>query len=254
MAAPRAALRVAVLSDIHGNSAALDAVLADLAHAAPDLTVNLGDCLSGPLDAGGTAERLVAARLPTVAGNHDRWLLDRPAQAMGAWERAALPQLAPAHLDWLRALPSVLELEGLFLCHGTPASDTATWLDAPGPDGVLALAPPAAVEAAAAGAPGEILLCGHTHVPRVVRLADGRLVVNPGSVGCPAWADRRTDPPARAETGAPDARYALLERRGGVWRAALCTVAYDARPMIALAEAAGEADWAAALRFGRVAP
>lgn len=249
---PQGALRVAVLSDIHGNSAALDAVLADARDAAPDLTVNLGDCLSGPLDAGGTAERLVAAGLPTVAGNHDRWLVDRPAHAMGAWERAALPRLSPAHLAWLRALPATLEVGGLFLCHGTPASDTEAWLDAPGPDGVLALAPRAAVEAAAAGVPGEVLLCGHTHIPRAVRLADGRLVVNPGSVGCPAWADRRAHPLLRAETGAPDARYALLERRGGVWRAALRTVGYDARPMIALAEAADEPDWASALRLGRV--
>jgi putative phosphoesterase len=254
VAAPQATLRVAVLSDIHGNSAALEAVLADVAGASPDLVVNLGDCLSGPLDAGGTAERLLAARLPTVAGNHDRWLVDRPPEAMGAWERAALPQLAPAHLGWLRTLPATLELAGMLLCHGTPASDTEPWLDAPGPGGVMALAPAEAVEAAAAGIPGEVLLCGHTHIPRVVRLADGRLVVNPGSVGCPAWADRRSRPAARAETGAPDARYALIERRGGAWSAALRTVAYDARPMVALAEAAGEADWVSALCRGRVAP
>jgi diadenosine tetraphosphatase ApaH/serine/threonine PP2A family protein phosphatase len=173
---------------------------------------------------------------------------------MGAWERAALPQLAPDHLAWLRTLPATLEVSGLFLCHGTPVSDTDPWLDRAGPDGNLALAPADAVEAAARGVAGEVLLCGHTHIPRIVRLADGRLVVNPGSVGCPAWADRRARPPARAETGAPDARYALLERRGGTWSAALRAIAYDARPMIALAEAAGEADWVTALRHGRVAP
>lgn len=245
-------IRVAVLSDIHGNSAALDAVMADIARAGAWLAVNLGDCLSGPLDGAGTAERLIAAAMPTVAGNHDRWLTDRPPEAMGAWERPAFAQLSPAHLAWLQALPATREIAGLFLCHGTPASDTAQWLDRTRTDGTVELARQAEIDAEARGVPGEILLCGHTHIPRVVRLGGGRLVVNPGSVGCPAWADRRTDPPARAETGAPDARYALLDRQEGGWQVSLRSVPYDARPMIALAEAAGEPDWVSALQTGRV--
>ena len=252
MAGPGETLRVAAISDVHGNSAALDAVLADIARTGADLTVNLGDCLSGPLDAAGTAGRLLALGVPTVAGNHDRALVDRPPEAMGAWERPVIGCLTPHLRDWLTSLPATRMVEGLFLCHGTPASDSEMWLDRPGPDGVLALAPQPDIDGAAAGVAGEVLLSGHTHVPRVVRLSDGRLAVNPGSVGCPAWADRRGAAPVRAETGAPDARYALLERRGGRWQAALRAVPYDAEGMVALARAAGEADWDSALTTGRV--
>ena len=61
-------MRLAVISDIHGNYAALDAVLADIEKRGADQTVNLGDVLAGPFDPVSVAERVMAADLPTVAG------------------------------------------------------------------------------------------------------------------------------------------------------------------------------------------
>jgi calcineurin-like phosphoesterase family protein len=55
-----------------------------------------------------------------------------------------------------------------------------------------------------------LILCGHTHIPRSERLADGRLIVNPGSVGLQAYEDQLTFP-HKMETGTPHARYAFLE-------------------------------------------
>jgi putative phosphoesterase len=242
-------MRIAVIADIHGNSAALDAVLADIAAQAPDLTVNLGDCLSGALDPAGTAARLMALGLPTVAGNHDRWLIDRPIAAMGLYERLTWPEIGQPERAWLATLPPRIEIEGVLFCHGTPAADDVFWLDLPR-DGEMALAPADWIERHGAGVPNRLILCGHTHVPRLVRLADGRLVVNPGSVGNPAYADPRPPRPYGLSTGLPDARYALLTRRDGGWRAELRHVPYDARGMIALAEAKGMPDWAEALATG----
>jgi predicted phosphodiesterase len=247
-------MRIAVIADIHGNSAALDAVLADIATQGADLTVNLGDSVSGPLDAAGCAERLVGAGFPTVAGNHDRWLVERAPEEMGAWERPAFPRLSETHLAWLGSLPLLLRVEGLLLCHGTPASVTEPWLDVPVPGGGLGLAPRSRIEAAAAGIAAEGFLCAHTHVARALRLADGRLVVNPGSVGCPAYADRRPASRLFVSSGAADARYALVERKDGRWRATHRAVPYDASAMIELARAAGEADWVSALSSGWVTP
>ncbi len=245
-------MRIAVIADIHGNSAALDAVMAEIRAAAPDLTVNLGDCLSGPLDGRGTADRLRALGLPTVAGNHDRWLVDRPLEAMGRWERHVFPQLGADDLAWLRAMPPRIEAEGVLFCHGTPRSDEVFWLDRPR-DGRMQLADAGAIEAEATGESAPLILCGHTHVPRVARLADGRLVVNPGSVGSPAYLDPRPPAPCRMEMGAPDARYALVTRTGGRWRAELRHVPYDPAPMVALAHAAGAAGHEVqALLSGRV--
>ncbi|MEC9404502.1 MAG: metallophosphoesterase family protein, partial [Pseudomonadota bacterium] len=71
-------MKIAVVSDIHGNVLALEAVLADLKLEAPDLIVNLGDCISGPLWPEETAAILREAAWPTVRGNHDRIVLDDP--------------------------------------------------------------------------------------------------------------------------------------------------------------------------------
>ena len=245
-------MRMAVISDIHGNLAALEAVLADIERRGADLTVNLGDCLSGPLDGAGTARRLMALNLPTVMGNHDQWLIDRPSSEMGTWERPVFADLTPDMLDWLRNLPMLREVEGVLLCHATPTSNTRPWLDRP-EGGQMVMAPLEEVEIEAVGVHAPVTLCGHTHLPRVVRLPDGRLIVNPGSVGCPAFADRRPGVDFAFSTGAPDARYAMLERRDGAWQADLLTVAYDASDMITLAQAKGEDDWVQALTTGWVA-
>jgi predicted phosphodiesterase len=112
-------MRVAAIADIHGNACALRAVMADMAAFAPDLVVNLGDCLSGPTFAGETADILMEAGWPTVRGNHDRWLVDGP----GEWEAYALPELTAAHLNWVAGLPGTLVVEDMFLCHACPQDD-----------------------------------------------------------------------------------------------------------------------------------
>lgn len=243
-------MRIAVVADIHGNLAALDAVLAETGRLGIDRVVNLGDSLSGPLDPAGTAERLMARDFPTIMGNHDRWLIDRPAADQPLWERWTLPHLAPEHLDWVRGLPPRLVIEDILLTHGTPDSDTTDWLSMRAEWGTMREARLEEITPHAEGLDHPVILSGHTHFPRIVRLPDGRLLLNPGSVGCPAYLDDRTDPPFVAETGAPDARFAILERVGSTWRASLCAVPYDPAEMIARARANGAGSWATALATG----
>ncbi|MDU8945405.1 metallophosphoesterase family protein [Ovoidimarina sediminis] len=243
-------MRLAVMSDIHGNSAALDAVLADISRLGADIIVNLGDSLSGPLDPVGTAERLIPAGFTTIMGNHDRWLIDRPFEEQPLWEQWTTPHLSQPHFDWIAGLPATKVVEGVLLTHGTPRSDSEDWLHVRGEMGVMRQAWLSEVAPKAEGHDYPVILSGHTHFPRVVRLPDGRLLVNPGAVGVPSYLDDRTDPPFVAETGAPDARYAMLDRVNGEWRPSLHVVPYDPTDMIARAEATGAASWAQALNTG----
>ena len=240
----------AAISDIHGNSAALDAVMADVARRGIGQVVNLGDSLSGPLDPAGTAARLIAADLPTVSGNHDRTLVDRPPEAQALWEQWTYPLLSARDLDWVRALPPLLDWNGVLLTHGSPRGDEDNWLhDRDGRGGMRERTLEEVTERAGDHRQ-RLILSGHTHMPRMVRLPDGRCLVNPGPLGVPAYADPRPPVPTAAMTGAPDARYAICEEVDGDWRIALVTVPYDPTDMIARARALGADDWAAALATG----
>jgi len=96
-----------------------------------------------------------------------------------------------------------------------------------------------------------LVLCGHTHVPRSVR-SGGTLIVNPGSVGHPAYADTYPRPHV-VETGSPDARYAIVEKRNGDWIADLISVPYAYREMAELARLRNRPDWVCALLTGYMA-
>jgi predicted phosphodiesterase len=251
-------MRIAVVSDIHGNLPALQAVEEDLKRAGVDAVVDLGDCLSGPLWPAETARRLMALAWPTIRGNHERQLLDRDRARMGASDRFARERLDDAALAWVAALPLTLRpFADVFACHGTPTSDLAYFLETVTPDlgrdgspGVR-LATPAEAAARADAVRAGLILCGHTHTPRCVALDDGRLVVNPGSVGLQAYDDDH--PHAhRVEIGSPHARYAVVESTGDGWQVQLRAVPYDWESAARRAEAHGRGDWADALRTGRV--
>ena len=240
----------AAISDIHGNSAALDAVLADIRRRGIADIVNLGDALSGPLDPVGTAERLIELAIPTVSGNHDRTLVDRPPERQGLWEQWTYPLLGQGHLEWVRGLPPILDWHGVFLCHGSPQGDEDNWLhDRDGRGGMRERTLEEVTERAG-DLPQRLLLSGHTHLARVVRPLDGRVLVNPGPLGCPAYRDPRPPVPTVAMTGMPDARYAICEEVDRDWRVSLVTVPYDPAGMIARAHENGAGDWAEALATG----
>ena len=250
-------MKLAVVSDIHGNLPALEAVMADIARAGAGLVINLGDIVSGPLWPAETADRLMTMAWPTLRGNHERQVLQDPAR-MGASDRHAAARLTAAHRAWLGSLPATLApVADVWCCHGTPSSDLDYWLETVVEGDSVAGGPgvrPATAQevlARAAGAPPGLVLCGHTHQPRLCRLDDGRLIVNPGSVGLPAYDDDRPHGHC-IETGSPHARYALVERRGAEWDVRLCAVAYDWEAAARQADAHDRPDWADALRTGRV--
>src|SRR2546423_9189497 len=204
-------MRIAVVADIHGNVRALRAVMDDIKQLAPDLVVNLGDCVSGPLEAAETADVLMSLAWTTIRGNHDRQLLEQPPEKMGRSDAAAFAELKNHHHAWLSTLEETAAVENIFLCHGTPGSDTTYLLETVQQDGDVRLATQAEVSKRLGSEHAPIILCGHTHVPRIVRLADGRTVINPGSVGLQAYRDLEPFNHA-TEVGAPHARYAVLER------------------------------------------
>jgi 3',5'-cyclic AMP phosphodiesterase CpdA len=143
-------MRFAAIADVHGNYLALEAVVADIRAHDIDEIVNLGDMASGPLDARRTMDALMALDAVHVLGNHDRYLIDRPPEKMGSWDRPARAQLDAGHLDWLRAVPPKLVFrDQVFLCHATPDSDEVYWLETVLLDGTVRMSSLEVIEEAA---------------------------------------------------------------------------------------------------------
>jgi predicted phosphodiesterase len=216
---------------------------------APDLIVNLGDHVSGPLQAAETADVLMQANYVHIRGNHDRQLLDRPVAQMGLSDQAAHKQLKGLHLDWLCQLPPTRQIDGgVLLCHGSPSNDLQYLLEEVEGDRIR-LAARERIQERLGETTAVLVLCGHTHIPRVVSLAGGVCVVNPGSVGLPAYDD--TLPVAHyVESGSPHARYAIIDWHPSAPRIELIALEYDWDSAARDAAQAGRPDWACALATG----
>jgi predicted phosphodiesterase len=241
-------MKFAAIADIHGNSAALEAVLADIAALGIPDVVNLGDHVSGPLDAARTAGMLMARGFPCVRGDQDRILVELDRN--GGSKRADFAQLERQHFDWMASMPATLVYrDEVLLCHGSPRDDAAFWLDCVTADGIVRANAIEAIEAEAKGIGASLILCAHTHIPRVVRLRNGRMAVNPGSVGLPGYGMQKPFPHT-IETGTPDACYAILEHARGNWSVTIRYVPYDSTAMAALAREKGMPLWANAIATG----
>ncbi|MEZ2127933.1 MULTISPECIES: metallophosphoesterase [unclassified Sinorhizobium] len=243
-------MRIAAIADVHGNLIALDAVLAHLRAAAPDIIVNLGDLVSGPFDPAGSADAQMDLGCPTIAGNHERQLLEGGTGFLDAFAR---PRLTKTHMDWIAGLPKTLALTDgeIFACHGSPAGGDLEYLLEDVSSGRPMVDTEESILPRLAGiGDARVVLCGHTHIPRIVAVG-GILVVNPGSIGMPGYR-AMTPVPHVMEAGAPHARYAIVEKLSSGWAAELRAVPYDFEAAARQAEQAGRDAVAYSLRTGRM--
>lgn len=212
-------MRIAILSDIHANLAALEAVLAHLGSV--DGLWVLGDVVGYGPDPNECVAALAGRPHVAIAGNHDWAVLDKldladfntDARRANEWTRK---QLEPAAWDFLRALPDKMVVEGYTLAHGSPRSPIWEYLIYPN-----------VAKVSFAHFDTQVCWVGHTHMPvlfqdepdgpgcvalrpledEAMSLGEGRLILNPGSVGQP-------------RDGDPRAAYCLLDTAARVvtWR------------------------------------
>ena len=221
-------MRVALISDLHGNATALRAALRDIDQVGVDRTVCLGDTATlgaSPVEVLSTLRDL---GIPCIEGNHDAFLLDPqlvatyarggPIAAAIDWCRDALP---PWALDYVRTFVPAMDIDlggaTLRLFHGSPRSHM---------EDLLATTPPERLDVMLGNARTTVMAGGHTHI-QMLRQHRGTLLVNPGSVGAPFEEFVEGGMP----TLMPYAEYATLEAgRGGV-QVTLRRVPVDRRAM-----------------------
>jgi putative phosphoesterase len=179
-------MRVAAISDIHGNLPALEAVLREIRREEPDLIVSCGDVASGPMPAE-TIDVLMSLRdMRFVRGNADDGLADEfdgrpPTPLPGPFADWCAKQITRAQRDFLASFEDTVTIDGVdgigrvLFCHATPKNNTDIFTVETPADRVRELL--GNVEA-------DLVVCGHTHM-QFDRRIDGVRVVNGGSVGMP---------------------------------------------------------------------
>lgn len=198
------AMRIAILADVHGNLLALEAVLANLQRrGGADHVVDLGDCASEPVWPRETMERLSGLGAMTVGGNHDRQVATLHPSEMNASDRFAFDQLTPDQRERLGPLPAALTVvPGVMAFHASPRCDDASLAEEVQDGRLVRGAMQGIADRLGPVGSARVVLCVHSHRPE--------LLLNPGSVGCPAY-DDPSAPAHVSEAGSPHARYALLE-------------------------------------------
>jgi predicted phosphodiesterase len=214
--------RLAVLSDVHGNLPALEAVAAELAEASPDAVVVAGDFLTWGPFARETLDFALARGWSAIRGNSELYLVDwETPRADPAWRDpvwyATLHQLIAELADWrprLATWPDQLCLRfpdgpPIRVVHGSPRSH---W------EGMTPITPEERMAERLAGVDEPVVICGHTHLATDRQVGPWR-VLNPGSLGVPLDGDRR-------------AGYMLLDAVDGGWRPTWRRVEYDMAPLL----------------------
>ncbi len=244
--------RIAALSDVHGNVAALDAVLADVTREKPDRIVVAGDLvLNGPEPAAvvDALRDAAASGMAVIAGNTDvavadfdyaaafPWMTDGVPDAIATAAEWAHDALGDERVEWLRGLPSERRVRTdddtlVLVCHASPGSQTSGFDQN--------LDPSVTIERLAR-TDARVIVCGHTHLPEVRDLGF-KVIVNTGSAGY-------------VFDGDPTASWALIDIDDGEVRAEIRRTEFDT---LAVANAisarglAGDVYRAATVRTGKL--
>jgi putative phosphoesterase len=217
--------RFAILSDVHGNAVALEAVRKDVHASAPDFVAVAGDLvLNGPEPAAAVdlLREMEASGAVVVSGNTDIAVADFDYSAAFPWMADGVPEtfqaatewandaLGDERVQWLRRLPAERRLRAddgtmVLVCHASPGSQTAGFDRALDPNVIVELV---------ARTDARVIACGHTHMPEIRDLG-WKVIVNAGSAGY-------------IFDGDPTASWALIDIHDGEVTAEIRRTEFDA--------------------------
>ncbi len=230
-------MRIAVISDIHGNAFALDMVLANIARQGVDQIVCLGDAIQGGAQPAETVQRLRALACPVVMGNADAWLLtgqetgnEGVTPAQEATRQWSLSRLSEADRAFIAAFVPTIRLpvqdeEALLCFHGSPSSFD---------DIILPTMSSEEVFPYFHGQNARWFTGGHTHVQQIRRIGAG-FYFNPGSIGV-AYSHDQPEEHFRLD---PWAEYAILTATGTTLGLEFCRVPFDVATLIDITRRSG---------------
>ena len=242
--------KIAIISDIHGNSLALKEVLRDIKTKGIETIINLGDSLYGPLDPQGTFNLLIENDVLSIRGNGDREIIEHlddvsPNKTM----EYVKSQIDDKTISWLKKLTFDLIHENIYCCHASPDSDSTYLLEMLKPD-CIAIKNCQEINEILKSIKQNIIVCGHSHISRIVK-THNKIIINPGSVGLQAY-DDELPIPHKMENFNPNANYIILKLSEEPIKIENISITYDYEAAANMAENNERKDWAKWIRTGRV--
>lgn len=241
-------MRIAITSDIHGNSWALESVLGDIAQKGITTIYDLGDSLYGPLDPQGTFDLISKSNIISLCGNQDRNIIENQSNSNGNQTLDyVLQELNVDAINWLKSLPKIRRINSsIILFHATPTNDKEYLVEQLN-SGFVGIKNSNSLDELLKGVSEQIVLCGHSHSPRAIK-TQKKLIINPGSVGLPAYSDELPIP-HRMETFSPMARYCILDFTDNI-KIEHIAVSYDHMKPADRAKKNNRPDWAKWIETG----
>lgn len=242
----------AIISDVHGNALALTAVLNDIKARKIDTIINLGDYFFGALQPEAVADLLRANPMTCISGNTDREILESfTKKSDKADMERVVNDLSEESIAWLKSLPGTASIDSLiFACHGTPESDNEYLVEKVTEHGVFVYNDEELIEKTR-HINERIILCGHSHVNRVIYLSNNKIILNPGSVGLPAYLGNGKYRFAM-ESMTPHAKYAIITADGDAINIDQINCNYDWNAASQQAKEHGNENAAKFLLYGRM--
>ena len=243
-------MKIAILSDIHGNSWALEEVLRNIRQQGINEIYDLGDSLYGPLDPKKTFELIKENGIKSISGNEDRIIIENVGKrTKNETLNFVLEELSKSAISWLKKLPNNRIINDKFyFCHGTPYSDTEYLIEKIFSD-YVGIKQPEDIDKQLSIIKQKIVLCGYSHSPRIIE-SNEKTIINPGSIGLPAY-DYDLPQFHKIENHSTKARYCILNLRENLTIEQVA-ISYDFEKAAKRAELNNRKDWAKWIRTGRV--
>lgn len=243
-------MKVAILSDIHSNVFALKAVIKDAKKKGITKFINLGDTLYGPIEPKKTYKLLKKHNFIHICGNQDRQIFDATKKEISSNPTMQFisKNINKNILKWMKKHPKTLIYHDMFLCHGIP-SDDLTYLLEDIKNEVLIPRDENKIINDLKNIKQKVILCGHSHIAKLIELKNGQIMINPGSVGLQAYSDDM--PKHKVENNNAFASYAILEKNNTDYKVNFIKIIYKKEKAIKQSNKNNRKDWAYALKYGK---
>ena len=235
-------MKIALISDIHGNLPALEAVYESIKEKGIFEMYNLGDSLYGPLWPEETAQFLIKNEIKSIMGNEDEDLIND--KTKNETEEYTLSQLSEKSINWLKNLPHIIENEYLTLFHGMYNNNRKYFLENIC-NGNIFIKSNEEIMESIKGIKTKYLGFGHSHLEKILVLKE-QILINAGSVGCAAFSD--DDPIHKVETLNNFAKYVIINNQN----IEICNIEYDYKMASKRAKENNRNDWSKFIETGRI--